>query len=61
MKLKPSFFWIDLESFSRRGFLAEGILSLSFSPMVQKKLLIDSAISAFVEICFPSIFNEEMF
>ena len=60
MKLKPSFFWIDLESFSRIGFLAEGILSLSFSPMVQKKLLIDSAKSALVEICFPSIFNEEM-
>ena len=28
--------------------------------MVQKKLFIDSAISALVKICFPSIFNEEM-
>ena len=28
--------------------------------MVQKELLIDSAISALVEICFPSIFSEAM-
>ena len=28
--------------------------------MVQKKLLIDSAISALEEICFPSIFSEAM-
>ena len=35
-------------------------MSLIVSPMVQKKLLIDSAISAFVEIFFPSIFSDEM-
>ena len=35
-------------------------MSLSVSPMVQKKLLIDSAISASVEIFFPSIFSDEM-
>ena len=34
-------------------------MSLSVSPMVQKKLLIDSAISALVEIFFPSIFSDE--
>ena len=35
-------------------------MSLSVSPMVQKKLLIDSAISALVEIFFPSIFSDEI-
>ena len=41
-------------------FFALGILSLSVSPMVQKKLFIDSAMSALVEMCFPSMFMDEM-
>ena len=34
-------------------------MPLSVSPLVQK-LLIDSALSALVEICFTSIFSQEM-
>ena len=51
-------FVIERCKFLEDGFL--GICSLSVSPMVQKKLFMDSAMPALVEMCFLSIIIDEM-
>ena len=60
MEFKFGFPWIYIIIILKKRVFALGILSLSVSPMVQKKLFIDSAMSAMVDICFPSMFMDKM-
>ena len=60
MEIKHSFLWINIVIILKKRVFALGIFPLSVSPMVQKKLFIDSAMPALVEMCFPSTFMNEM-
>ena len=61
MKFKFGFF-VDLHHnhSQEEGFFAFGIMSVSVSPIVHRKLFIDSAMSVLVEMCFRSMFMNEL-